>query len=172
MAEISEKRFNLDPNEVLDNIIVARAFSHDAQMDLIVKLGMLFADPERGPFRLLIIDSVTALFRTDFTGRGELSERQQRLNNHLMRIVKHAEEFNIAVLLVNQVMADPGANAMFGPVLRPIGGHVLSHAVHTRVLFKKGRENARICRLVDSPSMPESECCMVLSPGGVADEEE
>jgi meiotic recombination protein DMC1 len=35
--------------------------------------------------------------------------------------VKHAEEFNIAVLVVNQVMADPGANAMFGPVLKPVG---------------------------------------------------
>uniref|UniRef100_K3XAG2 Rad51-like C-terminal domain-containing protein n=1 Tax=Globisporangium ultimum (strain ATCC 200006 / CBS 805.95 / DAOM BR144) TaxID=431595 RepID=K3XAG2_GLOUD len=60
-------------------------------MDLIVKLGVLFADPEQGPFKLLIIDSVTALFRTDFSGRGELSERQQRLNQHLIRLVKHAE---------------------------------------------------------------------------------
>lgn len=64
---------------------------------------------------------VTSLFRTDFRGRGELSERQQRLNQHLGRLVKHAEEFNIAILLVNQVMADPGAVSMFGPVVRPIG---------------------------------------------------
>lgn len=28
------------------------------------------------PFKLLIIDSITALFRVDFTGRGELAERQ------------------------------------------------------------------------------------------------
>ncbi|KAF1330719.1 hypothetical protein FI667_g4649, partial [Globisporangium splendens] len=121
VAEIAKERYNLNPSDVLDNIIVARAHSHDTQMDLIVKLGVLFADPEQGPFKLLIIDSVTALFRTDFSGRGELSDRQQRLNQHLIRLVKHAEEFNIAVLVVNQVMADPGANAMFGPVLKPVG---------------------------------------------------
>ncbi|GAB9474221.1 hypothetical protein Gpo141_00011358 [Globisporangium polare] len=158
-------RYNLNPTDVLDNIIVA---SHDTQMDLVVKLG----DPEQGPFKLLIIDSVTALFRTDFSGRGELSERQQRLNQHLIRLVKHAEEFNIAVLVVNQVMADPGASAMFGPVLKPVGGHVMSHAVHTRILMKKGRGDNRICKVIDSPCMPEAECTIQLCAGGVADGED
>ncbi|KAJ8559042.1 hypothetical protein ON010_g8409 [Phytophthora cinnamomi] len=134
VAEIAKERFNMDSEDVLANIIVA---SHDAQMDLVIKLGVLFADPEQGPFRLLIIDSVTALFRTDFSGRGELSERQQRLNQHLVRLVKHAEEFNIAVLVVNQVMADPGANVMFGSGMKPAGGHVMSHGVHTRVLVRQ-----------------------------------
>ncbi|GAB9474222.1 hypothetical protein Gpo141_00011358 [Globisporangium polare] len=143
-------RYNLNPTDVLDNII----------------------DPEQGPFKLLIIDSVTALFRTDFSGRGELSERQQRLNQHLIRLVKHAEEFNIAVLVVNQVMADPGASAMFGPVLKPVGGHVMSHAVHTRILMKKGRGDNRICKVIDSPCMPEAECTIQLCAGGVADGED
>ncbi|CAK4291549.1 unnamed protein product [Aphanomyces euteiches] len=170
VAEIAKTRYDLEPSDVLDNIIVARAHSHDAQMDMVMKLGVLFADPERGPFRLLIIDSITALFRTDFSGRGELSERQQRLNVHLQRLVKHAEEFNIAVLVVNQVMADPGANAMFGPVIKPVGGHVISHACHTRVL--KGRGDNRICKVIDSPCMPEAECTITLAPGGVCDADE
>ncbi|CAK4733405.1 unnamed protein product [Aphanomyces euteiches] len=172
VAEIAKTRYDLEPSDVLDNIIVARAHSHDAQMDMVMKLGVLFADPERGPFRLLIIDSITALFRTDFSGRGELSERQQRLNVHLQRLVKHAEEFNIAVLVVNQVMADPGANAMFGPVIKPVGGHVISHACHTRVLMKKGRGDNRICKVIDSPCMPEAECTIMLAPGGVCDADE
>ncbi|KDO27709.1 hypothetical protein SPRG_07338 [Saprolegnia parasitica CBS 223.65] len=175
VAEIAKTRYDLDPKDVLDNIIVARAHSHDAQMDMVTKLGVLFADPDRGPFRLLIVDSITALFRTDFSGRGELSERQQRLNVHLQRLVKHAEalethmEFNVAVLVVNQVMADPGANAMFGPVIKPVGGHVISHACHTRVLMKKGRGDNRICKVIDSPCMPEAECTIQLTAGGVSD---
>ncbi|OQS04890.1 DNA repair and recombination protein radA [Thraustotheca clavata] len=172
VSEIAKTRYDLDPKEVLDNIIVARAHSHDAQMDMVTQLGVLFADPERGPFRLLIIDSITALFRTDFSGRGELSERQQRLNVHLQRLVKHAEEFNIAVLVVNQVMADPGANAMFGPVLKPVGGHVISHACHTRILMKKGRGDNRICKVIDSPCMPEAECTIQLTAGGISDVDE
>nr|CCA26041.1 DNA repair and recombination protein radA putative [Albugo laibachii Nc14] len=129
-------------------------------------------DPDQGPFKLLIVDSVTALFRVDFSGRGELSERQQRLNQHLIQLIKLAEEFNIAVLVVNQVMADPGANAMFGPVIRPIGGHVMSHAVHTRIFMKKGRGETRICKIIDSPCMPEAECVIQLCAGGVADADE
>lgn len=57
MAEIAEQRFDLNGEEVLENIIVARAYNHDDQMALIDQLGLLFADPEKGPFRVLIIDS-------------------------------------------------------------------------------------------------------------------
>ena len=90
-------------------------------------------------------NSITALFRVDFTGRGELSERQQRLGKHLSDLTKLAEEFNLAVLVVNQVMADPGANAMFNPdAKKPIGGHVLAHACTTRVMLKKGKGELRI----------------------------
>ncbi|TDH68683.1 hypothetical protein CCR75_004749 [Bremia lactucae] len=203
VAEIAKERYNLDPEDILDNIIVARAHSHDAQMDLVIKLGMLFADPDQGPFRALIIDSVTALFRTDFSGREELTERQQRLNQHLVRLVKHAEvkyvvfpelfwvklliktkkEFDIAVLLVNQVMADPSANILFNSVTKPVGGHVMSHGVHTRVQMKKGRAENRIwyfqrstlyvqIKIIDSPCMPEAECAIKLYAGGIADSDE
>ncbi|KAL0591922.1 hypothetical protein ABG067_000574 [Albugo candida] len=172
VAEIASSRYNLDPSDVLENIIVARVYNHGLQMETVHKIGALFADPDQGPFKLLIVDSVTALFRVDFSGRGELSERQQRLNQHLIQLIKLAEEFNIAVLVVNQVMADPGANAMFGPVIRPIGGHVMSHAVHTRIFMKKGRGETRICKIIDSPCMPEAECLIQLCAGGVADADE
>lgn len=46
---------------------------------------------------MLIIDSIIALFRVEFSGRGELSERQQKLGQHLSALVRLAEEFNIAV---------------------------------------------------------------------------
>jgi RecA/RadA recombinase len=52
-------------------------------------------------------------YRTDFSGRGELADRQQKLNQHLTTLKNHAKEFNFAVVIVNQVMADPGAMSMF-----------------------------------------------------------
>ena len=64
-------------------------------------------------FRLVIIDSLTALFRTDYTGRGELAERQQKLNRFMASLTKLADEFNLAIFVTNQVTADPGASAMF-----------------------------------------------------------
>lgn len=50
----------------------------------------------------------------------------------------HLKDLNVAVVLVNQCMSDPGAMAMFATV-KPVGGHVLAHASTTRVHLKKGR---------------------------------
>lgn len=38
-----------------------------------------------------IIDSIMALFRVDFSGRGELAERQQKLAQMLSRLQKISE---------------------------------------------------------------------------------
>lgn len=53
-----------------------------------------------------------ALFRVDFTGRGELAERQQKLAQFLAKVQKISEEYNVAVFLTNQMTADPGALRM------------------------------------------------------------
>jgi RecA/RadA recombinase len=54
-----------------------------------------------GDYRLLVIDSVMALFRTDYSGRGELAERQQALGQFLKRLAALAEEFNVCVMMVS-----------------------------------------------------------------------
>ncbi|KZT61097.1 Rad51-domain-containing protein [Calocera cornea HHB12733] len=46
-------------------------------MELIQDLACRFAEEKM--YRLLIVDSILALFRTDYSGRGELSERQQKV---------------------------------------------------------------------------------------------
>jgi meiotic recombination protein DMC1 len=56
------------------------------------------------------VDSIIALFRCDYSGRGELAERQQKLGLMLNRLLKVSEEFNIAVYVTNQMCADPGGN--------------------------------------------------------------
>jgi meiotic recombination protein DMC1 len=105
----------------------------------------------------------------EFSGRGELSERQQKLGQHLSHLVRLAEEFNIAVVVINQCMADPGALSMFGPVIKPVGGHVLAHASTTRVMLKKGKGEQRIAKIFDSPLMPEEEAIFQIVNGGIED---
>lgn len=67
------------------------------QTELLESLAPNFASNE---YRLLIIDSVMALYRTDYSGRGELSERQQVLAQFLRRATQMAEEFNLCVFMV------------------------------------------------------------------------
>ncbi|KAJ3511486.1 hypothetical protein NLJ89_g4074 [Agrocybe chaxingu] len=139
------------------------------KMELINECSMRFAEDK--DFRLLIVDSIMALFRVDYSGRGELSERQQKLAQMLSKLTKLSEEYNIAILLTNQVQSDPGATMTFvaGGALKPIGGHILSHASATRLFLRKGRAEERVAKLVDSPDRPESEASYKLDEGGWAD---
>lgn len=141
-------------------------------MNSMAPIAALMADHEQGPFRMIIVDSVIALFRTEFSGRGELLERQQKLGQHLACLTQIAEEFQVAVVIVNQCMADPSAVTVFGPVVKPVGGHVLAHASTTRLMLKKGKGDQRIATIFDSPLMPEGETTFVITNGGIADLEE
>ena len=43
-------------------------------------------------YALLIVDSATALYRTDYSGRGELSARQMHLARFLRTLLRLADE--------------------------------------------------------------------------------
>ncbi|KAJ8658144.1 meiotic recombinase Dmc1 [Lichtheimia ornata] len=162
-------RFGVDPDITLDNIAVARAWNSDHQMDLITEIAAKFAE-EKGIYRLLVVDSIIALFRCDYAGRGELAERQQKLNQMLNRLTKIAEEYNVAVFLTNQVSSDPGGGMVFvSDPKKPVGGHILAHASATRLYLRKGRGEERVAKIYDSPDMPENECSYTISGGGIAD---
>lgn len=154
----------------MENIIVARAFTHEHQMNLLTQVVAKMAEDQ---FRLLIVDSATALFRVDFSGRGELSERQQKLGRYMSALVKLAEEFNCAVFVTNQVMSDPSGGAMFvQDPKKPIGGHVMAHSSTTRLYLRKGRGDQRVCKIYDSPCLPESEAVYCIGDNGISDANE
>ncbi|KAH7390867.1 DNA recombination and repair protein Rad51, partial [Phaeosphaeria sp. MPI-PUGE-AT-0046c] len=169
IAQIAE-RFGVDPETTQDNITYARAVNSEHQMELLNKVAEFFVGNE---YRLLIIDSIMALFRVDYTGRGELNERQQKLNQFLSKLTHVAEEFNVAVLLTNQVQSDPGASALFASAdgRKPVGGHILAHASATRILLRKGRGEERVAKIQDSPDMPEKEATYIITNGGINDPE-
>eukprot|EP00803_Ostreobium_quekettii_P001553 evm.model.scf_55.1 EVM.evm.TU.scf_55.1 scf_55:3576-7547(-) len=155
------ERFNLDADAVLENIVVARAYTHEHQADLLVSIAAKMAEE---PFKLLVVDSMTANLRVDFSGRGELAERQQRLAQMMSRVRKISEEFNVAVVVTNQVMSDPSGGAMFvSDPKKPVGGHVMAHASTCRLSLRKGKAEQRICKIVDSPSLREHFCSVMTS---------
>lgn len=170
IKQIAE-RYDLDPDSCLENITYARALNSEHQMELVEQLG---EELSSGSYTLIIVDSIMANFRVDYCGRGELNERQQKLNQHLFKLNRLAEEFNLAVFMTNQVQSDPGASALFASAdgRKPVGGHVLAHASATRILLRKGRGDERVAKLQDSPDMPERECVYVIGEGGIADSSE
>lgn len=77
------ERFGVDPDQALENILVARgkwttghliiAFNSENVIKFTMEIAARMA--EEKVYRVLIIDSIIAPFRTDYAGRGELSER-------------------------------------------------------------------------------------------------
>ncbi|OQR76020.1 meiotic recombination protein DMC1/LIM15 -like protein, partial [Tropilaelaps mercedesae] len=109
----------------------------------------------------------------DFCGRGELAERQQKLAQLMSRLQKISEEYNVAVLITNQMTADPGATITFqADPKKPIGGHILAHASTTRVQLRKGRGEIRIAKIYDSPELPEDEAQFAITSDGITDVKE
>uniref|UniRef100_A0A7S4Q7W6 Meiotic recombination protein DMC1 n=1 Tax=Alexandrium monilatum TaxID=311494 RepID=A0A7S4Q7W6_9DINO len=151
----------------MDNIVYARCYTSEHLVQLLVEAASLMVSDE-DRFALVVVDSIMGVFRVDYSGRGELSERQQHLGRVMSKLQKMSEEFNVAVVLSNQVMADPGGGCAFMPSQpKPVGGHILAHFSTTRVFLRKGRAEQRVAKIFDSPWLPESECVFEIYGGGV-----
>ena len=123
IKQIAENN-GLDANEILKGIRVVRCFNSDHQMLVTEKVEDLIKN-DNLPIKLLIVDSLMSLFRSDFSGRGQLSDRQQKLNKHMHTLLKLANNYSIAVYVTNQVMANPAV--FFGDPTTAIGGHIVGH---------------------------------------------
>ncbi|MEM5853149.1 MAG: DNA repair and recombination protein RadA [Candidatus Aenigmatarchaeota archaeon] len=158
------RALELNPQKVLANIHVARAFNSEHQMFLVEKANEII---EEKNIKLIVIDSLTSHFRADFIGRGELAPRQQKLNKHLHMLQRLADAYNLAVYITNQVLMDP--SVLFGDPVRASGGAILAHMATYRIYLRRGKENMRIARLVDSPGLPEGEAVFKITEEGIKD---
>jgi DNA repair protein RadA len=154
----------MDPEKVLKNVFVARAYNSDHQMLLADKSDEMIKQKK---IKLVIVDSLMAQFRSEYVGRGTLANRQQKLNKHLRTLMKLAEMNNIAVLVTNQVMQRP--DILFGDPTAPVGGEVVAHASKTRLYLRKSKADTRVAKLVDSPSLPDGEAIFRVTENGLED---
>ncbi|WP_276259518.1 DNA repair and recombination protein RadA [Haloglomus litoreum] len=156
--------------DVLDKIHVAKAFNSNHQILLAEKAQEIaneYEDDEY-PVRLLCVDSLTAHFRAEYVGRGELANRQQKLNKHLHDLDRVGNLYNTAVIVTNQVQSNP--DAFFGDPTKPIGGNILGHKSTFRVYLKKSKQDKRIVKLVDAPNLPDGEAVMRVKGEGLKPE--
>ncbi|WP_265109556.1 DNA repair and recombination protein RadA [Halosolutus halophilus] len=156
--------------DMLEKIHVAKAFNSNHQMLLAEKAKELAGEHEDGeyPIRLLCVDSLTAHFRAEYVGRGELADRQQKLNKHLHDLDKVGNLYNTAVIVTNQVASNP--DSFFGDPTQPIGGNILGHKSTFRIYLRKSKGDKRIVRLVDAPNLADGEAVMRVQDEGLKPE--
>jgi DNA repair protein RadA len=162
--ETISKLRKLDSFKILDNVVVAKAYSSSHHELILSEAGKVI---DSHNIKLLIIDSIISLYRSEFIGLSALSERQQRLNKLVHTVMRIAETFEIAVLLTNQVTSSP--DSMFsGNSFKAAGGNVMAHSSTYRIFLRRSGRN-RIARMVDSPYHPESEIVFTIDNNGITD---
>ena len=154
----------VDPEKILEGIIYGRVYNSEHQVLAVDKAFKICQDAN---VKLLIVDSVLSHFRSEFIGRESLSERQQKLNSHLHKLLRIAQALNLAVVVTNQVQANP--QAFFGDPTRPAGGNVLAHASTHRIMLRKAAGGLRSARVIDSPYLPESDAFFRITEKGIED---
>jgi len=121
-----------------------------------------------GDVRIIIIDGLVGLFRMLYHGRGELAERQDVLEQILIKLRNLSVYGNCCVILTNQVMSNPDP---FGAKEKAVGGHVLGHSVKYIYAIRKGLKNNRVLSRVKSPKDPQGDFTFFLNEEGVSSEE-
>jgi len=98
--------------------------------------------------RLVVLDSATALYRTELD-RGR--DAMQALTRQMLMLLGYAKRYDIPVLITNQVYVDTRTNSYTG-----LGGTALHHLSKAIVLLKKrgGMGERRAC-LGKHRSLPE-----------------
>jgi len=166
IMQIAEQR-GIDTEKILEGVLIARAYNSEHQIILIDNLNELV---EKHHIKLIIVDSMIGHFRGEYIGRGTLSERQQKLGGCLSKLMRVAEAFNVSVVLTNQVLSTP--DTVYGDPNKPTGGHVMAHACTHRVYLRRGKQNTRLARVIDSPYLPEERIRFAISEAGVIDSDD
>ena len=159
------KHLGLDPEEVAKKIIYAEAYTSDHQTFLLDHADEVIKENN---IRLIIVDSLTSHFRSEYIGREMLARRQQRLNKHMHKLIRLARAFNAVAVVTNQVMSKP--DVFFGNAVYPIGGHIVGHTSTSRIYLRRtSRGPVRIARLVACPYLPEGEEIFKITENGLED---
>ncbi len=154
-------RWGLDPDVVLGNINVAPMALSSQIEDTFEQIQLLLAE---GEFKMLVIDSLTGLFRAEYRGIATLATRQQTINSLLNTMRRMGIATDAIFAYTNQVttqISNYGGNAY-----APAGGHVVSHASDYRFYAGKGTEGKRKLVLRDNAGVPEFSVEVHIGYGG------
>jgi len=171
VAQIARLR-GYEPKEILGRILYVPVWHTQHFMESVRWADRLIKERN---VKLLLVDSIIAPLRAEYVGREVLWQRQQLLNRILRDLLNYAKGFNLAVVVTNQVVANPQVVYTGDPTANkvPTGGNILAHNAETRIYLRKAAYgNKRIARLIDSSWLPPAECVFQITEKGIEDVEE
>jgi DNA repair protein RadA len=136
--QIAEQR-GLDPFPILEKIFHCKVYSSEHLESVIQDLDKSI---EQYNAKIVIIDSIISLHRAEFSGRGTLAERQQRLGKMLNKLRRYADIYNIAVVITNQVVTYPDGSGF--DYMKAAGGNIVAHGSTYRIFLRKSGKNRQL----------------------------
>lgn len=165
------RRYGLNQNECLENILVASCHNSEHQEMLIRQAASIVV---KNKYSLIVVDSISHTLRNEYIGLDQLAPRQQQLAKQLRLLKDLASINNCACLITNQMVDEVSSlHQSSGSKSSPVGGHVLAHASTSRIYLSRSsslREATdRVCRITKSPYLPEEETVFSITDFGIRD---
>lgn len=168
--------------ERIDEIALEKGFDSDTvhgniqvlkpqQVSMFMKyLENLFLYVRQENIKLIIIDSIIALHKAEFFGRGQLAPRQQSLTGIMQKLKKIAEVYDVGVMITNHIIANPDPYKPGTEV--PAGGNSIAHFSTHRIALKtkiiqRTNEKYSVMTMDDSPRYPRMQIPFKVKIGGV-----
>jgi DNA repair protein RadA len=165
VAEMSNFIQDMLPKKPLENVLISRAFNTDHQIRLVRDADKIIS---KRNVRVLVVDSVATHFRSEYSTKVALPQRQQALMRHAEDLQRYADSYELVVITTNQVLANPDA-FVTGSAIEPALGYAWGHRPKHRMFLRKSRGSARIAQVFDSPELPQRECVFYVTPAGIRD---
>ncbi len=167
MEIIKARGYEDDSDKIINEYFPKIEYVHTPNTDMLMdEISHLSKKMVTDKIKLVVIDGGIGQFRKEFLGRETLSRRQNNLLRFMAMIKNISHFFSCAVVITNQVQADPGQ--LFGDPIKPIGGHVVGHTSTYRLYLQK-RGKKRVAKMVDSPKGAQAEALFTLNDKGVDD---
>ena len=134
-----------ETEEIADRLFLFEPFDFEHQGTMIAEAEKILKTKKPG---LLVMDSATALYRTDLEkGRDSI----QMLTRQMIQLLGYSKRYEIPVIITNQVYMDTMKNTYFG-----LGGTALEHLSKVIIRLEKiDIPGFRRARLVKHRSQPE-----------------
>ncbi len=133
--------------KVSRNILFSTPYNFIEQTKLIEK-GIKLIE-SRGKIGLIVVDSLTMLFRSH---RADDQEDRKELNEQLSMLLSAARKNDLPALITSQVYTNIDRGTF-----EPLGGHALNHAAKTILRLERLDNRKRIATLIKHRYLRDSE---------------
>lgn len=165
ISQIAHRRDG-DAGRSLRNIKRSRPLN-SARLETMIELDCISEIAKDSNVKLLVVDSVTGLYRAEYGERSMLSQRQHHLLKLMKTLQNIAHVYNIAVVVTNQILTEQCESGISSTI--PVGGNVMAHSSTFRIqLFGLSPDRTR-AKLITSPCYPQQDINFLIDDEGVTD---